>query len=523
MNYRPLLLSVATGVLAWLAWPDSSYTFLIFFAWIPLLYLAEEIKSAKQFFFFCYLSLFIWNVGTTWWIWNATAPGAVAAWLANSLLMCIPWLGFHRLQQKKSKWFSGLSLIAFWLCFEYIHLQDWGLSWPWLTLGNVFAKQTEWVQWYAVTGVAGGSLWILLTNLLLFSYLKAVLNKDGNRIQTLLYSAITLLSPLLISFLFFPQQENINKNKQGVVIVQPNIDPYKKVAVGTEQEQLYNLLELSAKATEDNTALVLWPETALYSRYGYNESALQAEKNLDTVFNYLKSRPRVSIFTGIESYNLLQAPTRFSRLIPGTNTHFEAYNGALLLDSKGVHATYHKSRLVPGVETLPWFLRFLDTWFEKFGGVTAGYAKQDERLILEEKNGFKLAPAICYESIYGDFMRQYIKKGANLLTIVTNDGWWKNTPGHRQHLLYARLRAIETRSWVARSANTGISAFIDPRGILISTLGYDKRGILKAEIAPSQNKLTIYVKYGDWLFQLFCLFTIIILVKSLWSRFQFGR
>jgi len=73
MNYRPLLLSVATGVLAWLAWPDSSYTFLIFFAWIPLLYLAEEIKSAKRFFFFCYLSLLIWNIGTTWWIWNATA------------------------------------------------------------------------------------------------------------------------------------------------------------------------------------------------------------------------------------------------------------------------------------------------------------------------------------------------------------------------------------------------------------------------------------------------------------------
>jgi apolipoprotein N-acyltransferase len=120
-------------------------------------------------------------------------------------------------------------------------------------------------------------------------------------------------------------------------------------------------------------------------------------------------------------------------------------------------------------------------------------------------------------------MRQYIKKGANLLTIITNDGWWKNTPGHRQHLLYARLRAIETRNWVARSANTGISAFIDPRGNLVSTLGYDKRGVLKAEIAPTQNKLTIYVKYGDWLFQLFCLFTIIILVKSLWNRFQFGR
>ena len=144
----------------------------------------------------------------------------------------------------------------------------------------------------------------------------------------------------------------------------------------------------------------------------------------------------------------------------------------------------------------------------------------DALVILEEKNGFKLAPATCYESIYGDFMRQYIKKGANLLTIITNDGWWKNTPGHRQHLHYARLRAVETRSWVARSANTGISAFIDPAGNIHTPLGYNKRGTIKAAIPSVQNKLTIYVKYGDWLFQLFCAIAIIILGKSLWARFQ---
>lgn len=523
MNYRPLLLSVATGVLAWLAWPDSSFTFFIFFAWVPLLFLAAETRSTKKFFLLSYISLLIWNIGTTWWIWNATAPGAIAAWLANSFLMSIPWVGYHRLLPKKSSWFSGVSLIAFWLCFEYIHLQDWGLSWPWLTLGNVFAKQIEWVQWYAVTGVAGGSLWVLVTNLLLFSYINSVRNKDGKRIRFLLFSAIALLSPLLISYVLFPKQDNPAGIKQEVIIVQPNIDPYKKVAAGTEQEQLNGLLALTEEATNSNTALVLWPETALYSRYGYNESALQEEKNLTPIFEYLQSKSRVSVFTGIESYNLLKKPTSYSRIIPGTETHFEAYNGALLLDSTGVQATYHKSRLVPGVETLPWFLRFLDTWFEKFGGVTAGYAKQEQRVTLEEKNGFKLAPAICYESIYGDFMRQYIKKGANLLTIITNDGWWKNTPGHRQHLLYARLRAVETRRWVARSANTGISAFIDPTGNLISTLGYNKRGILKAAIAPAANRLTIYVKYGDWLFQVFCLLAIIVLGKSLWARFQSER
>lgn len=520
MNYRSLLLSAATGVLAWLAWPDSSLTFLIFFAWIPLLFLAGETRSQKKFFLLCYSSLLIWNIGTTWWIWNATAPGAVAAWLANSLLMCLPWLAYHRIQQKKPFWFSGLSLIAFWLSFEYIHLQDWGLSWPWLTLGNVFAQKIEWVQWYAFTGVAGGSLWVLVTNLFLFYYIKSTIQKEGKRFYLLVYSALALLTPLLISFALANKPKDITSQEQEVVIVQPNIDPYKKIAAGTEQSQLIDLLALTAKATSSNTALVLWPETALYSRYGYNEAALEAEINLAPVFRYLTASPHVTLFTGIESYTLLKQPTPYSRLIPGTTTHFEAYNGAVLLDNKGVQATYHKSRLVPGVETLPWFLRFLDTWFEKFGGVTAGYAKQEERIILEEKNGFKLAPAICYESIYGNFMRQYIKKGANLLTIITNDGWWKNTPGHRQHLHYARLRAVETGSWVARGANTGISAFIDPAGNLISFLGYNKRGILKTAIVPQQNKLTFYVRYGDWLFQLFCLLAIIMLLKSFWARFQ---
>lgn len=523
MNYRLLLLSVATGLLAWLAWPDSSFTFIIFFAWIPLLFLAEQAKTAKQFFVFCYTGMLIWNIGTTWWIWNATAPGAIAAWLANSLLMCIPWLGYYRLLQKKSNWFSGLSLIAFWLTFEYVHLQDWGLSWPWLTLGNVFAQKIEWIQWYSFTGVAGGTIWVLVSNLALFYYIKSAINKDGNRIRLLLATAISLLSPLLLSLLSSSQVDKPLENKQRIIIVQPNIDPYKKITAGTEQEQILNLIELSSQAVDNNTSLVVWPETALYSRYGYNESALGDERNLDTVFQYLKSKPRISVFTGAETYNLLQKPSRFSRQIPGTTIHFEAYNGALLLDGKGLQGTYHKSRLVPGVETLPWFLRFLDSWFEKFGGVTAGYAKQDERVILEEKNGFKLAPAICYESIYGNFMRQYIKKGANLLTIITNDGWWKNTPGHRQHLLYARLRAIETRSWVARSANTGISAFIDPNGNLVSTLGYNQRGTLIATLSPSINKLTFYVKYGDWLFQLFCILTILILANSFWTKLSLTK
>jgi apolipoprotein N-acyltransferase len=169
----------------------------------------------------------------------------------------------------------------------------------------------------------------------------------------------------------------------------------------------------------------------------------------------------------------------------------------MLIDSSGASAFHHKSMLVPGVETLPWFLKFIDKWFAKFGGTTAGYAKQKERTVLNEKHGFKIAPAICYESIYGEFMSKYVSNGANLICIITNDGWWKKTPGHKQHMNYARLRAIETRTWVARSANTGISCFIDPDGNVIDPQPYDTKAAIKLNIPAGVNSQTFFVKHGD--------------------------
>ncbi|MFM8711285.1 MAG: apolipoprotein N-acyltransferase, partial [Sphingomonadales bacterium] len=194
-----------------------------------------------------------------------------------------------------------------------------------------------------------------------------------------------------------------------------------------------------------------------------------------------------------------------------------AYNGAVLLSHQRTTQFYHKSMLVPGVETLPWFLRFMDSWFEKFGGVTAGYAKQDHRTVLPTSTSFLIAPAICYESIYGDFMRRYVKQGANLIVIVTNDGWWKKTPGHRQHLQYARLRAIETGTWVARSANTGISAFIDPAGQIIEQRDYDQTATLRKSIPLLTASTTLYVRWGDWVSKT------ILIVGGLFSVFPLLR
>jgi apolipoprotein N-acyltransferase len=507
---KALLLAILSGLLLWASWPGSSLTALIFIAWIPLLYLSDLPISKRKFLLLCYVAMLVWNVGTTWWIWNATAEGSVAAWIVNSFLMCLPWLGYVAIKKRLSETRSLLALIAFWMSFELIHLRDWGLSWPWLTLGNVFAMHPNFVSWYQYTGVAGGSLLVLSVNVLFYLALKQK-SKKFYIIGTGVIVALIFID-LINQFRVAAPTEKLPAN---VVIVQPNIDPYEKVTPGTSANQLDKLIRLSESKIDSNTQLVVWPETALYSPYGYNEKELTQTPSLIPLFELLKRHPKVQLFTGIESYAIVNGRTEYSR--PLGNLNYEAYNGSVLLDKDGVKSTYHKSMLVPGVETLPWFLHFMDSWFDKFGGTTAGYAKQTERTPVSTYNHFTIAPAICYESIYGNFMRQFIHNGANVICVITNDGWWKKTPGHIQHFNYARLRAIENNCWVIRSANTGISAFIDANGKVYEPQGYDTTAAISMAVS-AVNKKTFYSTYGDWLYYLLSGLSVLLLVAFFLSK-----
>jgi apolipoprotein N-acyltransferase len=175
----------------------------------------------------------------------------------------------------------------------------------------------------------------------------------------------------------------------------------------------------------------------------------------------------------------------------------------------------HKSKLVPGVELVPFsaYLPFLSALAIENGGTsgTLGVEKEPKTLQIpvptygsgksftgnKHDEIFSLAPIICYESIYGDFVRQQVKKGAQLLCIITNDGWWGNTPGYKQHFSFARLRAIETRRWVLRSANTGTSGSIDPRGKIIKKTAYWTKASF-AQTVTLRSAQTFYTKHGDW-------------------------
>lgn len=493
-------LSVLAGLLLAAAWPVAPFTLLICIAFVPLLILANQIQSPRVFFGYVLLSMVIWNACTTWWMWNSTSVGAVAAIMVNSLLMCLPWWGYFAIKKKYAATISLTLLVCFWMGFEYIHL-NWELSWPWLTLGNAFANMPSQIQWYEYTGVGGGSLLILVMNLLVYQLVKAINEKAALKI-ILSKALLVLLLPLFISFvnLFIYLQSTAEKTNGNMVIVQPNIDPYQKFALTTSAEQINQLILLSEKAIDKNTQIVIWPETAMSVAEWQDHIA----ENLyyQPIFEFAKKHPDITLVSGIETYkNYGTTKETATAHKTESGTYYDAFNAAIAIKQGELFQLYNKSKLVPGVESLPSFLTILSPVFEQFGGTTGGYGKATESAVFKVFGSkYVVAPIICYESIYGEYVNSYVKKGANVLTIITNDGWWGNTPGHKQHLAYARLRAIETRRWVARSANTGISSVINEYGAIVEQRAWDKAATIKYSI-PIKNELTFYVQYGDYLFK----------------------
>ena len=517
-----LLLSIVSGVLLYGAWPMSPFCFLIFVAFVPLLIVADNTKKCLSFFGYSFVSLLIFNAATTWWIWNSTDIGSIAAIIANSLLMCLPWWGYHLMLKKYGRPIGYLSLLCYWMLFEYIHL-NWQLSWPWLSLGNVFAMNPNWVQWYEYTGISGGTLWILSANIISKILIHKLIN-NRKAIAGLAAILVAIISiPLAISFFILNERKEILPSKSNVVVVDANMDAYEKFDLFVATSEIQRLISLSEGSMDSTTKLIVWPETALSLPTWQDQ--ITTNVYYQPVYTFLQRHPNVTILTGIETYKHYgnYPPTSTARK-GDDGKYYDAFNTALYLKAGQPFQLYNKSRLVPGVESMPPFLNFLAPIFERFGGTTGGYGRSDSSKAFSiAYNPYKPAPVICYESIYGEYVSTYIGRGANIITIITNDGWWGNTPGHKQHLQYARLRAIETRRWVARSANGGISAVIDDYGNIRASQPFDKASATKFPI-PINSTLTFYVLYGDYLNKIASFVALLLLlwhgVKVVKARFK---
>jgi apolipoprotein N-acyltransferase len=526
------LLSTLSGVLLWLSWPERGFTPLIFIALVPLLsvnhfYDRHEIKKGKRkVFAHFYWAMLVWNALTTWWIWNSTDAGSIVAIALNSLFMAFVWLAFHVTKKKYGIGIGYFSLFCYITAFEYLHL-NWEISWPWLTLGNVFATHPEYVQWYEYTGVLGGTVWVIAANLFFFALAKNIFSRDLlgqlrriNSMVAICASAILLSAPLIFSTWLYRRHEN-KGTPVSIVVVQPNIDPYNMKFSGNGDDQLAKMLQLASTQIDSNTKFVLFPETALPD--GIWEEDMSSHKQIRTLEKFIHAFPNITVLIGAmtaKEYAKDSKPSATARKFPDSENYYDEYNTALMIDSTNRIQVYHKTRLVPGVEKMPYpkIFGFLESLAINLGGTSGSLGIQEDRTNFISLDSTRIAPAICYESIYGGFMSKYMDRGAQLLFIITNDGWWGNTPGYRQHMNYARLRAIEFRKGIARSANTGISCFINQRGDIISQSGWWEEDVMK-ETLYKNNIRTFYAKHGDYLGVYASAFALILLLMNIFRKF----
>jgi len=198
----------------------------------------------------------------------------------------------------------------------------------------------------------------------------------------------------------------------------------------------------------------------------------------------------------------------------------ERYNTSFLIDEANELSFVHKSKLVPGVEIIPFsnYFPFLEELSIENGGTSGSLGIEKEPKIFETEK-FRFAPVICYESIYGEWVAEQCRKGADLICIATNDGWWGDTPGYKQHMSLARLRAIENRRCIVRSANTGISCFINQRGDVSQATSWWVSGVIKGNVALN-NDITFYTKYGNVLGRSLSFVSVLLLIYTFVKRFK---
>lgn len=523
-TYQLYLLSILSGLILAFSWFPVGFTPLIFISFVPLLIVEKTIfqnpeKYKSLTLIFCsYITFFIWNILATWWVKNASLGGAAMAIGCNALIMTFVFLIFHKTKKRIGEKYAALLFICFWISFEFLHL-DWDLTWPWLTLGNVFAETPNWIQWYEYTGVFGGSLWILAVNMLVLK------SKEYNsKVKRVLLILAVIIVPILLSYVVKQFADKMWKGGISVVVVQPNVDPYNEKFFTGYQEQLQKMLLLANEQVDSTTDYLILPETSLTEDIW--ENSLTQSWSVQTLQLYIKQFPKLKIVIGASTAKVFEKGEQLSetaRKFTMEDAYYDSYNTALQIDNSGKIQVYHKSKLVPGVEKMPF--PFIFKHIEKFaidlGGTSGSLGIQDERTVFNSPdNSMKTAPVICYESVYGEYVSEYIRNGAQFISIITNDGWWGDTPGYKQHLKYGALRAIETRKWIARSANTGISCFINPLGELLQTTNWWKPAVIQQKITLN-NEQTFYTKFGDYIARSALYISIVLVIYSLLLRFKF--
>lgn len=530
-----------TGLLLGLSFPPLPFSLLAFVGFVPIFLILE--KKPKRPFLLIYLSFSVYHLITNWWLgsWQPDADpylmiSGIAVWLVHPFFFILPFILFRIVRKRTSFEFSILLFPFIWTVFEW--MRTFGdIAYPWLTIGYTQVYNIYWIQFIDITGIFGASFFIVLFNSLVLILIKKIQeNKllpepsDLFKIQGIKPILIIIISIIALPYIygFFKiNQYNFDKIKTRnsiarIGVVQGNINPWRKWETSTlDQIFLHRDIQDSLIKAVGMLDLVVWPETAIT----FHSIELNSEYSFDFLLDNL-IRNRISLFSGFADIVFLKPGEKISatskKYLGDESKYYNSFNSAIVLNYNPVTTKnpqiYHKMRLTPFGERVPYVeqMKFALKWLEWGVGISSwSIGTEQKNLIVENpEKKFRIAPIICIESVFPDFVRNFSKLGADVFCIITNDGWYDNTFGPEQHYQIAVARAIENRKFIVRSANTGVSGVIQPNGMsLIKAPQY--QSIAFASEVPLMKELTFYALSGDWLPFMCCFVLFVAIIYSI--------
>jgi len=502
VKLRDILLAVSSGVLAALSFPKF---YLVFLGWvflIPLLYAILKKNPGQSFLlglaagFSYYAILLYWIPFVPAHYGNLSIGVSLLIYVILILFLALFWAFFCLVWTKIYQSFPKLAffLLPFiWVSFEYILTYSL-TGFPWGLLGSSQYSNIYFIQLASITGVYGLSfVLVLFQSLFLYSI----------KYREKAPFFIGLAFVLLIHLGGFLSLKKIldTENSFTASVIQGNVSSDIRWNRMSSQEiwDLFNQhLELSRRAYEEGSRLVIWPEFSVPLCFSCSEDFYLAYKG--KLYQFVQ---------GTRSTLLLGTNER-----TGTQGNIQYHNTALCLSPDISISRYYKMHLVPFGEYTPYKKIFF--FVEKVTHAIADISPGTQYTLHQFKNT-KFGSPICYEIIFPDLVRRFAKKGASFLVTITNDGWYGKSAAPYQHFSIAVLRAVENRRYLLRAATTGISGIIDPYGRILSKSELMIQTHLTGNITPSQ-KLTFYTKFGDILPRASLTLAAIFLILTLTTR-----
>ncbi len=484
------------GYLYTLCFAPSNYFPLGMIAFPALLIILDILKSPVKAFFGGFLFAFGHHISGLYWISNSLLIEADKfAWLVPFAVSVIPaylslYIGFASYLTYKLK-YNGLAKVLFfssvWVLFEI--LRSYALTgFSWNLAGYTILKNLNLSQIAAYVGVYGLSLFVLIVFLSPYLVINAFIESIKDKSPYRLSLSLIYLMPIafVISWLSYWGGQRINENKDryenvAIRIVQPNIPQNEKFDRAKIGDHLFKYYTLTVDENQDKTFvpdLIIWPEAATPYILTKNPEFLEDLKDIIPYGAYLAMGTIRS--EGEDEDNQ------------------KIYNSIQFIDSEGVlsEVKYDKHHLVPFGEYVP-FRKYFPN-IEKITHGMGDFSEGEGVKTLKVGQIPAFSPSICYEIIFPTKVADFsTEEKPRFILNVTNDGWFGLSSGPYQHLDQARMRAIEEGLSVVRSANTGVSAIIDPFGRVLASLDLNKYGVVDGNLPASLNNRTFYSIFGN--------------------------